>query len=99
MFLLRLILKMIVFPVMLVLMLIGWIMAFLIGFSSIVFYVLAGLFLLTATATYLMGLTAGADALKMAAAGFVCFITPHAGNALVGLIGAASGRLMQFIMS
>lgn len=99
MFLLRLILKMIVFPVMLVLMLIGWIMAFLIGFSSIVFYVLAGLFLLTATATYLMGMTAGADALKMAAAGFVCFITPHAGNALVGLIGAASGRLMQFIMS
>lgn len=84
MFLLRLILKMIVFPVMLVLMLIGWIMAFLIGFSSIVFYVLAGLFLLTATATYLMGLTAGAEALKMAAAGFVCFITPHAGNALVG---------------
>ena len=99
MFLLRLILKMIVFPVMLVLMLIGWILAFLIGFSSIVFYVLAGLFLLTATATYLMGLTAGADALKMAAAGFVCFITPHARNVLVGLIGAASGSLMQFIMS
>jgi len=99
MFLLRLILKMIVFPVMLVLMLVGWILAFLIGFSSIVFYVLAGLFLLAATATYLMGLTVGPEALKMAAAGFVCFITPHVGDGLVGLISIASGRLMQFIMS
>ena len=99
MFLLRLILKMIIFPAMLVLMLIGWILVFLIGLSSVVFYVLAGLFLLVSAVTFLMGLTAGPEALKMAAAGFVCFITPHAGNALVGLIGAVSSRQMQFILS
>jgi hypothetical protein len=62
MFLLRLILKILACPVMIILMLIGWILAFLIRFSSIVFYVLAGLFLLTATATYLMGMTAGPEA-------------------------------------
>lgn len=85
MFLFKLILKILACPVIGLLMLIGWILAFLIGFSSIVFYVLAGLFLLTAAVTYLMGLTAGPEALKMMAAGFVCFITPHAGNGLVGL--------------
>ena len=99
MFLLRMILKILACPVLIILMLIGWILTFLIGFSSIVFYVLAGLFLLTAVITYLMGITAGPEALKMATAGFVCFTTPHIGNALVGLIGTASGRLMQFIMS
>ena len=100
-FLLRLVFKVLgkAAKFVIILVLIGWILAFLIGFSSIVFYVLAGLFLLTAMATYLMGLTVGPEALKMAAAGFMCFITPHTGNALVGLIGAVSGRLMQFIMS
>ena len=44
----RFLLKMVVFPIMLIVTVIQWFGAFIIGFSSAVFNVLAGLFLLVA---------------------------------------------------
>lgn len=47
----------------------GW--SFVIGFSSINFNLLAGLFLLVIILSYLMGLSVGAEAVRMDIAGFV----------------------------
>ncbi len=48
----RFLLKMVVFPIMLIVTVIQWFGAFIIGFSSAVFNVLAGLFLLVAVLSY-----------------------------------------------
>lgn len=64
-----------------------------------VFNLLAGLLLLVATLSYLMGLVAGPDALRMILAGFVIFMVPVAGEAIVTAISAANAGLHDFIMS
>ena len=61
----RFLLKMVVFPIMLIVTMVQWFGAFIIGFSSAVFNVLAGLFLLVAVLSYLMGLSAGAEAVAV----------------------------------
>ena len=48
MFLLRLLLKLILMPVMLAVTLLQWIGIFLTGFSSVIFYILSGIVFLTA---------------------------------------------------
>lgn len=58
----RFLLKIAVFPNMLIVTVIQWFGAFIIGFSSAVFNVLVGLFLLVAVLSYMMGLSAGAEA-------------------------------------
>ena len=71
MFVLKLIAKILLLPAVVAVTLIQWFMVFLIGFSSIVSNLLAGLFLLVAVLSYLMGLSAGAEVVKMIVAGFV----------------------------
>ncbi len=99
MFLLKLFGKIAAIPIMLILTLAKWVGVFLIGFSSVVFNLLAGLLLLAATLSYLMGLVAGPDALRMILAGFVIFMVPVAGEAIVTAISAANAGLHDFIMS
>ena len=53
--LLRIIGKVLAFPVMLVVTVIQWLFVFLISFSSIIFYLLAGLFLLVAVLSLIFG--------------------------------------------
>lgn len=99
MFLLKLFGKIAAIPIMLILTLVKWVGVFLIGFSSVVFNLLAGLFLLVAALSYLMGLAAGPEALKMIAVGFMIFMIPIAGEAFVTGISAANEGLHEFIRS
>lgn len=95
----RFLLKMVAFPIMLIVTVIQWFGAFIIGFSSVVFNVLAGLFLLVAVLSYLMGLSAGAEAVKMIAAGFIVFMIPIAGEWVVTAITALNIGMRNFIRS
>ena len=95
----RFLLKMVVFPIMLIVTLIQWFGAFIIGFSSAVFNILAGLFLLAAVLSYLMGLSAGAEAVKMIVAGFIVFMIPVVGEWIVTAITALNMGMRDFIKS
>ena len=95
----RFLLKMVVFPIMLIVTVVQWFGAFINGFSSAVFNVLAGLFLLVAVLSYLMGLSAGAEAVKMIAAGFIVFMIPIAGEWVVTAITALNIGMRNFIRS
>ena len=95
----RFLLKMVVFPVMMIVTVVQWFGVFLIGFFSAVFNFLAGLFLLVAVLSYLMGLSAGAEVLKMIGAGFVVFMIPIAGKWIVTAITALNMGMRNFIRS
>ena len=95
----RFLLKMVVFPIMLIVTVIQWFGAFIIGFSSMVFSVLAGLFLVVAVLSYLMGLSAGAEAVKMIVAGFIVFMIPITGEWIVTAITALNVGMRNFIRS
>lgn len=95
----RFLLKMVVIPIILIVTVIQWFGAFIIGFSSAVFNVLAGLFLLVAALSYLMGLSAGAEAVKMVVAGFIVFMIPVAGEWIVTTITALNMGMRNFIRS
>lgn len=99
MIVLKWILKMAILPVVIIMTVIQWFGTFIIGFSSIVFNVLAGLFLLVAVLSYLMGLSAGTEAVKMIAAGFVVFMIPIAGEWIVTAITALNMGMRNFIRS
>lgn len=99
MIVLKLILKMAILPAVLIVTMLQWFATFIIGFSSIVFNVLAGLFLLVAVLSYLMGVAAGAEALKMLVAGFVVFMIPVAGDWIVTAITALNMGMRKYIRS
>ena len=99
MYVLKLIMKIVMLPVVVAMTLVQWFMAFLVGFSSVVFYLLAGLFLLVAVLSYRMGLSAGAETLKMILAGFVVFMIPVAGEAVVTAVAALNTGMRDFIRS
>lgn len=97
MFVLKLIAKIVMLPAVVAVTLVQWIMVFLVGFSSVVFNLLAGLFLLVTVLSYLMGLSAGAEAVKMILAGFVVFMIPVAGDAVVTAVTALNVGMRDFI--
>lgn len=99
MFVLKLIAKILLLPAVVAVTLIQWFMVFLIGFSSIVSNLLAGLFLLVAVLSYLMGLSAGAEVVKMIVAGFVVFMIPIAGEAFMTAVTALNIGIRNFIRS
>ena len=98
-YVLKLIGKIVILPVILAVTLVQWFMTFLVGFSSAVFYLLAGLFMLVAILSYLMGLSAGAEALKMIFVGFVIFMIPVAGEAVVTAVVTLNAGMREFIRS
>lgn len=99
MYVLKLIGKIVMLPVIVAVTLVQWFMTFLVGFSSAVFYLFAGLFLLVAVLSYLMGLSSGAEALRMILAGFVIFMVPVAGEAVVTAVAALNAGMREFIRS
>ena len=99
MFLLKLIGKIILIPIMLALTLIQWIGIFLNSLSGVVLGILAFIFALTGIASLAFGLASGPEALKMIAAGFVIFMIPLIGEWFVGMIIAANAGLRDFIRS
>ena len=99
MFLLKLIGKIILIPIMLVLTLIQWIGIFLNSISGMILGILAFIFALTGIASLAFGLASGPEAFKMIAAGFVIFMVPVIGEWFVGMITAANAGLRDFIKS
>ena len=99
MFVLKLILKVLAFPVMMIATVLQWFGVFLVGFSSAVFNILDGLFLLAAGSSYFLGLSSGAEALKMIAVGFVIFMIPIIGEWIVTAVTVANTGLRDFIRS
>ena len=99
MIVLKLILKIALLPAVAVVTVLQWFGAFIIGFSSIVFHILSGLFLLTAVLSYLMGLSAGAEAMKMIATGFIVFMIPVIGEGSVAAIATLNAGMRHFIRS
>ena len=99
MFLLKLILKMILLPVMLVIILAQWIGIFLTGLAGGILNLLAFLFAFLAGAAFLMGLASGPEALKLVAVGFVLFILPVIAERIIIGITALRCYLADFIRS
>lgn len=99
MYVLKLIVKIVMLPVVVAVTLFQWFMAFLVGFSSAIFYLIAGLFLLVAILSYLMGLSAGAETMRMILAGFVVFVIPVAGVAVVTAVATLNAGMRDYIRS
>ncbi len=99
MFLLKLIGKIILIPIMLALTLIQWIGIFLNSISGVLLGILAFIFALTGIASLAFGLASGSEALKMIVAGFVFFMVPVIGEWFVTLITAVNTGLRSFLRS
>ncbi|MBO4219432.1 MAG: hypothetical protein J5933_00710 [Clostridia bacterium] len=99
MFLLKLIGKIILIPIMLALTLIQWIGIFLNSISGVVLGILAFIFALTGIASLAFGLASGPEALKMIAAGFVIFMIPLIGDWVLDIIETTNIRICRFIKS
>ncbi len=74
--LLRIIGKVLAFPIMLIVTVIQWLFVFLISFSSVIFYLLAGIFLLIAILSLIFGMATWPEALRAVLAGFIVFMIP-----------------------
>ena len=99
MFLLKLIGKIILIPIMLALTLIQWIGIFLNSISGVILGILAFIFALTGIASLMFGLASGPETLKMIVIGFVIFMVPVIGEWFVSMITAANTELRDFIKS
>lgn len=99
MFLLRLLLKLILLPLVLAVTLLQWVGIFLTGFSSVIFYILSGIVFLTAILSWTFQIAPGAEVLKMLAVAFVVFIVPHIGEWIVDRIAALNAALRGLIKS
>ena len=99
MFFVRLIIKVVVFPVIVVLTLIQWAGEFLIGLSSVILNLIAGLIFLIAVLAYLFGISDWHEALIIALTGFLFFLAPRIGGAVVGIISAANEGLRRLMKS
>ncbi len=97
MIVLKIILKILLFPVVAALTLIQWVGIFLNSISGVILGILAFIFALTGIASLVFGLASGPEALKMIAVGFVIFMVPVIGEWFVGMITAANAGVRDFI--
>ena len=95
----RIIGKVLAFPVMLVVTVIQWLFVFLISFSSIIFYLLAGLFLLVAVLSLIFGVATWPEALRAVLAGFIVFMIPVIGQGIIAIIAVFREGLSDLIRS
>ena len=96
---LRIVAKILLFPVVIVLTLIQWIGIFLNNISEVLFRILAFIFALTGMASLAFGMASGAEALEMIVTGFVIFMVPVIGEWLIDMIASANTSLRDFIRS
>ena len=99
MFLVKLILKILVLPLLAVLTLVKWIGIFLTSFSAFIFHLIANLFFLVAVCSFAMGLCPGTEALSMLTIGFFFFVTPFVAEWLLTGIAIAGSAMSDFIRS
>lgn len=79
----RILLKVILFPIIWALTLILWICIFLNSISGLIMGILSLIFALTGIASLLFGLVTSGECLKMMIAAFILFVLPHIGNWLI----------------
>ena len=99
MIVLKIILKILLIPVIVVLTLVQWAGIFLNSISSVILEILAFIFALTGIASLVFGLASGSEALKMIASGFVIFMVSVVGEWFVNMITSANSGLRDFIRS
>ena len=99
MIVLKIIVKILLFPVVAALTLIQWTGIFLNSISGVILGILAFIFALTGISSLAFGLASGPEAIKMIAAGFVIFMIPVIGEWFAGIITAANAGLRDFIRS
>ena len=92
-------LKLALFPLLLLLILAQWVGIFLTTFSTILTNLLAGLFFFVALASWIMGLADGGEVLKMLITGFVVFTLPYIAMALIAKISYFGDELRDFLQS
>lgn len=97
--LLKIIGKILAFPAMLIVTVIQWLFVFLFSFSSVIFYLLAGLFLLIAVLSLIFGVATWTEALRPALVGFIIFMIPVIGQGITAIIAVFREGLSDFIWS
>ena len=91
--------KVLAFPVMLIVTVIQWLFTFLVGLSSVILNLLAGLFLLIAVLSLIFGLATWTEALRPALAAFIVFMIPVIGQGITAVIVVIREGLSDFIWS
>lgn len=89
--------KVLAFPVMLIVTVIQWLFTFLVGMSSVIFNLLAGLFLLIAALSLIFGILTWTEALRPAQAAFIVFMIPVIGQGITAVIVVIREGLSDFI--
>ena len=97
--LLKLMGKVLAFPVMLAVTVIQYAFLFLTGFSSIVFNLFAGLILLVAVLSLAFGIVTWPETLRTAFAGCLVFMVPVIGEGITAVIVIIREGLSDFIRS
>ena len=92
-------LKLALFPLLLLLILVQWVGIFLMTFSTILTNLLAGLFFFVALTSWVMKLADGGEVLKMLITGFVVFTLPYIAMALIAKISFFADELRDFLQS
>jgi len=96
---LKIIGKVLAFPVMLIVTVIQWLFTFLVGVSSVIFNLLAGLFLLIAVLSIVFGISTWTEVLRPALAAFIVFMIPVIGQGITAVIVVIREGLSDFIWS
>ena len=97
--LLRIIGKILAFPVMLIVTVIQWLFTLMVGLSSVVFNLLAGLFLLIAVLSLVFGISTWTEALRPVLAAFIVFMIPVVGQGITAVVVVIREGLSDFIWS
>ena len=96
---LKVIAKILLFPVVVALTVIQWAGIFLNSISGVILGILAFIFALTGIASLAFGLASGQEALKMIIVGFVIFMVPVIGEWFLTLITTINAYLRSCINS
>ena len=91
--------KVLAFPVMLIVTVIQWLFTLMVGMSSVVFNLLAGLFLLIAVLSLVFGISTWTEALRPVLAAFIVFMIPVVGQGITAVIVVIREGLSDFIWS
>ena len=91
--------KVLAFPVMLIVTVIQWLFTFLVGLSSVIFNLLAGLFLLIAVLSIVFEISTWTEALRPALAAFIVFMIPVVGQGITAVVVVIREGLSDFIWS
>lgn len=91
--------KVLAFPVMLIVTVIQWLFTLMVGLSSVVFNLLAGLFLLIAVLSLVFGISTWTEALRPVLAAFIVFMIPVVGQGITAVVVMIREGLSDFIWS